>query len=119
EPIASMRLKMLRQGAQDAALWSLLDSVDARAARRVAEEIVPRALGDRVPMRGRGLWLRDMRVYERAREAMIDRVLAAGTPGASDAPSEKALIVRRTAQALLVALLLAIAVARWARGNIQ
>src|SRR5687768_10957968 len=80
QPIASMRLKMLRRGAQDAAIWHLLDEVDPDTARQIAEVMVPRALGDEIPNEGFGAWPQDPVTYERARAAMLDRLTGAREP---------------------------------------
>lgn len=74
EPLPSMRLKMLRRGAQDAALLSLLARDAPDAARALAQRIVPRALGDGVPDYGPGFWPRSPLSYERARQAILQRL---------------------------------------------
>jgi len=77
---ASIRLKGLRRGAQDAALWSLLRAKDPDVAGQIAQALVPRALGDRVPDVGRGAWSLDPQSYARARNAMLDRLVAKAAP---------------------------------------
>ncbi len=79
-PIASMRLKMLRRGAQDAALLSRLEEVDPTTARQIVEQMVPRALGDEVPLEGFGVWPQDPVTYERARAAILDRLIGKEEP---------------------------------------
>lgn len=80
QPWASIRLKGLRRGAQDAALWSMLRATDPEIARRIAEQIVPRALGDDVPELGAGAWSLDPRTYQRARNAILDRLIDPTSP---------------------------------------
>ncbi len=81
EPIASMRLKMLRRGAEDAALVALLEAHDPDAARDVLERIVPAAMGDGHGAEGPGSWPTEGLAYERVREEILDRLL--GRPVAS------------------------------------
>ncbi|MBK6688629.1 MAG: DUF4091 domain-containing protein [Deltaproteobacteria bacterium] len=71
-PIASMRLKALRRGAQDAQLLKMLAARDPEAARRLTQLMVPRALGDRVPETGAGAWSIDPFDWDRARNAILD-----------------------------------------------
>ena len=80
EPIASMRLKALRRGAQDVALLAMLRQRDPAAATAIAQTVVPRAMGDDQPKEGRGLWPSRAGAYQRARRAMIDRLTGADTP---------------------------------------
>ncbi len=80
QPWASIRLKGLRRGAQDAALWSMLNAKDPELARRIVEQIVPRALGDDVPETGVGAWSLDPRTYRRARNAILDRLIDESSP---------------------------------------
>ncbi len=75
QPIPSIRLKALRRGAQDAALLSMLAKKDPAAAAELAERMIPRALGDQVPKIGGGTWSLDPGAYQRAREAILDRLL--------------------------------------------
>jgi hypothetical protein len=105
EPIPSLRLKMLRQSAQDALLWSLVQEKDPKAARRFAEEVIPRALGDGVLANERGLWPRDPRKYEAIREAMLDRLVSEGR----DRPD-----VRMAVWAVVLSSIAGIGIARWA-----
>lgn len=79
-PIASMRLKALRRGAQDAALLSLLEERDPEVASQLAHVMVPRALGDQVPNEGYGVWPQDPMTYERARYAILDRLAGVEEP---------------------------------------
>jgi len=80
EPVPSMRLKALRRGAQDAALWSLLDAKDPAAAAAIASAIIPAAMGDDQPDTGPGEWPIDPNVYARARQAILDRLLGDEDP---------------------------------------
>lgn len=73
-PIASMRLKALRRGAQDAQLLHLLMAKDREAAEKLARLMVPRALGDRVPETGPGAWSIDPFDWDRARQWMLERL---------------------------------------------
>jgi hypothetical protein len=75
EPIPSMRLKMLRSGAQDAALLSLLEAKNPDAARAIVTSVVPHALGDDLPRSGPGLWPKDIAAYDRARDMIFDALL--------------------------------------------
>jgi hypothetical protein len=79
-PLPSIRLKMLRRGAQDAALWARLAEIDPDTARQIAEVMVPRALGDDIPNEGFGAWPQDPVTYERARAAMLDRIVGVDQP---------------------------------------
>lgn len=79
QPIASMRLKMLRRGSQDAAIADVVARRRPDVAGRIAEILVPRALGDNVPDQGRGAWTLDPAAYDRARNAMLTQV-GGGTP---------------------------------------
>jgi hypothetical protein len=63
EPIASMRLKALRRGAQDVAKLALRDAGEREA---IARTIVPRALGDDLPKIGLGRWPRRFHAYDDA-----------------------------------------------------
>lgn len=82
-PIASMRLKALRRGAQDAQLLSMFAAKDPEAAARLAKLMVPRALGDRVPETGPGAWSIDPFDWDRAREVILAR-LVSGETGSFD-----------------------------------
>ncbi len=73
-PIPSMRLKALRRGAQDAALLALLAERDPDAARKLSELMIPRALGDQVPEQGPGAWPLNPADWDRARDAILDRL---------------------------------------------
>lgn len=79
-PWASMRLKALRRGAQDAALLALLADKAPDTAGLIAAAAVPHALGDQVPGRGRGAWSFDPRTYARARDAVLDRLAGVEPP---------------------------------------
>lgn len=87
EPIASMRLKMLRRGAEDAALVSLLEARDAEAARALLERMVPEAMGDGHDHEGPGSWPTEGAAYDRARDEILDRLTGkvppSPPPGAS------------------------------------
>ncbi|MEQ9495258.1 MAG: DUF4091 domain-containing protein [Deltaproteobacteria bacterium] len=78
EPIASMRLKVLRRGAQDVAIASLIARKKPSVAKGIARILVPHALGDEVPDHGRGIWSLDAKAYDRARASMLTR-LGGGT----------------------------------------
>lgn len=78
EPIASIRLKTLRRGAQDVAIASLLARQKPTVPQGIARILVPRALGDDLPDTGRGLWSVDAKAYDRARAAMLTQ-LGGGT----------------------------------------
>ena len=78
-PIASMRLKALRRGAQDAQLLKMFAAKDPEAARRLSKLMVPRALGDRVPETGPGAWSIDPFDWDRARGAILARLTSAET----------------------------------------
>jgi hypothetical protein len=80
EPIASMRLKMLRRGAQDAALLAMLEETDPSTARQIAEVMVPLALGDGIPNEGYGAWPQNPVTYESARAAILDRLVRKAEP---------------------------------------
>ncbi len=80
EPIPSMRLKALRRGAQDVALWSLLEARDPGTAAAIARALVPVAMGDRQPSWGLGTWATDAESYELARRAILDRLLDRSAP---------------------------------------
>ena len=79
-PVPSMRLKVLRRGAQDAALLALLAQEQPEVAKRIARIIVPRALGDGVPDYGRGHWARTPSPYARARQAILQRLSKEASP---------------------------------------
>lgn len=74
QPIASMRLKVLRRGAQDAALLALLEAQNPEAAQTLVKDLIPAALGDGVPALGQGAWSVDPGAWERARQAILDRL---------------------------------------------
>jgi hypothetical protein len=78
EPIASMRLKALRRGAQDVALLSLLAQSDAARSRRIAERLIPRALGESWRNTGQGTWSRVQDTYEEARQEILDELTGQG-----------------------------------------
>jgi hypothetical protein len=80
EPIASLRLKALRRGAEDAELLGVLARRDPAAAAAIIRRIVPRALGDRTAGLSRGLWPIEGRAYDRARDRILDRLLVSDTP---------------------------------------
>lgn len=71
EPVASMRLKALRRGAQDAALLALARERSPDRARWIVERMVPRALGDGLYKDGRGMWPRSAQLYHEAREELL------------------------------------------------
>lgn len=79
-PWPSIRLKALRRGAQDAALLSLLQQSAPDTAGLIAAAVVPNALGDQVPGTGPGAWSMDPWTYERARDAILDRLVGAAEP---------------------------------------
>ena len=79
-PWASVRLKALRRGAQDAALLRLLEERAPDTAGLIAAAVIPHALGDQVPGQGRGAWSLDPRTYDRARDAILDRLVASEKP---------------------------------------
>jgi hypothetical protein len=103
EPIASMRLKALRRGAQDVALLALLGERDPAAAKAIAEQMIPRALGDEVSAPGKGTWPRDQAAWNRARAAILAQLAP------SSAPSQKKLPwLELIAAAIVLALFLTI-----------
>lgn len=69
EPIASMRLKALRRGAQDVALLSLLAEKDPARAKAIAERMVPKALGEASGVNG--AWPKDQVFYAHARAEIV------------------------------------------------
>jgi hypothetical protein len=75
EPIPSLRLKQLRRGAEDLELLSLLKERDPVAAQALLLRLVPRALGDGGPRHGDGSWPLEPATFERARDAILDRLL--------------------------------------------
>lgn len=79
-PWPSIRLKALRRGAQDARLLAALEKTAPDTAGLLAATVVPNALGDQVPRTGPGGWSLDPRTYERARDAVLDRLIGAKTP---------------------------------------
>ena len=81
QPIASMRLKLLRRGAQDAALLALLSKRDPDRARRLTARMVPRALGDRIKDGQWGRWPLRVSAWQQAHEELLDAL--APTPVAS------------------------------------
>lgn len=69
EPVASMRLKALRRGAQDVALLSLLAEKDPARAQAIARRMVPKALGEASGVNG--AWPKDQVYYAHARAEII------------------------------------------------
>jgi hypothetical protein len=114
-PIPSIRLKMLRRGAQDAGLWARLEETDAETARQLAEVMIPRALGDEIPNEGFGAWPQDPVVYEKARAAMLDRLakVEAPLPLANVRFEKPSQFEGKGAQILFRALILLLVVAAW------
>lgn len=78
-PVASMRLKALRRGAQDVAIAALLTKKKPSVPKGIARILVPHALGEGVPDHGRGIWSLDAKAYDRARASMLTE-LGGGTP---------------------------------------
>jgi hypothetical protein len=71
-PRASLRLKALRRGLQDRLLLRELAACGGElAARRIAERMVPRALGEAT---GQASWSADEAVWERARGEILDGI---------------------------------------------
>ncbi len=71
-PRPSLRLKALRRGLSDRLLLLALDRCGAAdEARRIAKELVPRALGE---AGNRPSWPRDERAWERARQRVLDEL---------------------------------------------
>jgi hypothetical protein len=75
EPLASMRLKQLRRGAEDAALLAMLAERDADTARAVQDLMVPAAMGDNHPPEGPGAWPVEGVAYDRARDVVLDYLM--------------------------------------------
>jgi hypothetical protein len=74
EPIPSLRLKELRRGAEDLELLHLLEERDPAAAKTLLLRMVPAALGDGPARHGPGSWPIDPAPFERARDAILDRL---------------------------------------------
>lgn len=77
---ASYRLKALRRGSQDAALLALYAEHAPDTAALIAAAVVPHALGDQVPDKGTGAWSMDPLTYQRARDALLDRLAEVHPP---------------------------------------
>jgi len=74
-PVAGIRVKNMRRGAQDHAYLWLLAQADGSMDRAagIAAELVPRALDDDLPHDGStGRWAHDPRAYEAARRRIAD-----------------------------------------------
>jgi hypothetical protein len=84
EPFASIRLKTLRRGAQDVALLSLLARDDPKTAGQIAARILPETLREIDPDAKYGLWPSNVKAFEMARTAILDRLAKSPTPLALD-----------------------------------
>ncbi len=78
-PYASMRLKALRRGAQDAALLTQLDLRDANTSRALTDIMVASAMGDEQVEGAAPAWSLSAVQYDRARDQILDRLVGAGT----------------------------------------
>jgi hypothetical protein len=76
EPVASIRLKLLRRGSQDYEyFWLLGQNPQGRAvADRVAGAIIHEPLGTRGAWGSAGMWSHDAEQWERARYEMGDSI---------------------------------------------
>jgi hypothetical protein len=75
----TLRLASIRRGLQDKALLELAATCDRPAAERLAEQMVPRALGD-APKGSARSWSADESDWERARRQLIELAACAKKP---------------------------------------
>lgn len=75
----TLRLASIRRGLQDKALLDLASTCDRAAAEKLAEQMVPRALGD-APKDSARSWSADESDWERARRQLIELAACAPKP---------------------------------------
>lgn len=79
-PIASMRLKTLRRGAQDVALLKLLAKKEPQVAAKIAARLLPETFIENSSNAKYGLWPVSGEPYELARTAILDRLAEVQEP---------------------------------------